>query len=76
MEPTNKDLMALYMLGFNDELDGVKRDMNLSGLLLSAYKVGRWDAITGDDISWVDLESDEEKLRKIRQTLKNNPEWI
>lgn len=67
MNEEDKILLETYMWGFNDELDGKKTKMiNLNPLLLRAYKLGRTDAIVGDDVRSVDYQTNEEILSKIK----------
>jgi ABC-type amino acid transport substrate-binding protein len=63
----DKILLETYMWGFNDELDGKTRMWNPNPLLLRAYDLGRLDAIVGDDVSSVDLQTNEEILERIRR---------
>ena len=61
-------LLEIYMWGFNDELDGVTRDTEgFSDVSLSAYDLGRIDAIVGDEVSSCDLKTSEEILEEIKK---------
>lgn len=66
MNQEDKQLLEVYMWGFNDELDGRVRMWNPNPLLLRAYNLGRDDAIIGDDVRSVDYQTNEEILNKIR----------
>ena len=62
-------LLEIYTWGFNDELDGATRDTSdFSDISLYAYKLGKLDAIVGDDVSSNDLRSSEQILEEIKQT--------
>lgn len=65
MNEQDKIILETYMWGFNDELDGKTKMWNPTPLLLRAYNLGRVDAIAGDDISSVDLQTNEEILKRI-----------
>lgn len=65
MNEQDKIILETYMWGFNDELDGKTKMWNPNPLLLRAYNLGRVDAIAGDDISSVDLQTNEEILKRI-----------
>lgn len=64
---TDKNILKIYMEGFNNELAGTfdnKRvNSNLDG---KAYVMGSFDALHGDDIRSVDYQSNEEILKRIR----------
>jgi hypothetical protein len=64
---SNEDLLDYYMLGFRDELDNLDEKEYDNPLITRAYKLGRLDAILGDDIRSVDYQSDEEIIKNIRQ---------
>ncbi len=61
----NKDLLEIYILGFNDELNCCNIKQYEHHLFNRAYDLGRSDAKTGDDISFSDYQTDEEILNKI-----------
>ena len=63
---TDQELLLTYQQGFNDELRGETVIRNHTGLKLTAYQIGRKDAWAGDDVSSVDLQSEEEILKKIK----------
>ena len=65
MNEEDKVLLETYMWGFNDELDGKTELWNPNPLLLRAYKMGRQDAIVGDDVRTVDYQTNEEILNRI-----------
>jgi hypothetical protein len=54
------------MKGFNDSLYNIFPEYSHSSLETKAYYLGRIDAIIGDEIEEVDLETDEEILAKIK----------
>lgn len=61
----NEQLVAMYNLGFKDGLDD--RTNNFNGDLFgTAYVLGKLDAIVGDDIPSLDLQTEEEILHKIK----------
>lgn len=67
---THKKLLEVYMLGFNNELDGIfnafqSKDKN--SLEYKAYQLGGLHAIVGDDIRSFDYLRDEEILKMIRE---------
>lgn len=64
--PNDEKLLAIYMRGFNDELDNKPLTENLSGFLLKAYNLGKSDAIVGDDVMSLDYQSNEEIIKRIR----------
>lgn len=61
----DKCLLKTYMQGFKDELDGKSEEWNSNPLFLKAYKLGRQDAIIGDDVRNLDYQTNEEILNKI-----------
>ena len=65
MNEIDKELLEVYMWGFNDELDGRKKMWNPNTLLLKAYNLGREHAIIGDDCRSVDYLSNEQILTLI-----------
>ena len=64
---SDEDLLDYYMLGFRDELDNLGEKKHNNPLIIRAYKLGRLDAILGDDIRSVDYQSDKEIIKNIRQ---------
>jgi hypothetical protein len=66
MNEEDKILLDAYIQGFNDELDGRKSMWNQNPLLLSAYNLGRQNAIVGDDARNVDYQTNQEILNRIR----------
>jgi hypothetical protein len=63
---TDKELLKQYMKGFNDELRGTSSIESDNELENKAYRIGALDAIVGDDLSSVDLKTNEEVIRQIR----------
>lgn len=62
----DKLLLKYYMLSFNHELDNVQKEIKLFNVeCKKAYELGRIDAIAGDDVSSVDLQTTEEILIRI-----------
>ena len=66
MSITDKQLLEIYMKGFVDSLHNKPPETHYSNLEQKAYFLGRIDAIIGDEIEEVDLETDEEILAKIK----------
>lgn len=66
----DKELLKIYMLGFNDELYTKPKAIYSNQLKQSAYDHGRVDAIIGDDISSSDLQSNDEILTRIKSIVK------
>jgi ABC-type amino acid transport substrate-binding protein len=66
IEEENKELLQVYMWGFNDELNNKIRPVKSFRLILRAYELGRKDAIIGDDVRSVDYQTDEEIIKRIR----------
>lgn len=65
---TDKDLLDWYMKGFHDELWGsttTEADEYLNNI---AYQLGSQHAIIGDDVSSIDLLTNEEILSMIKIT--------
>ena len=60
-------LLEYYNLGWNDCADGKTGKKIEEPLLQRAYKIGRCDFIAGDDVSSVDLQTNEDIIRHIRQ---------
>lgn len=65
---TDEELLEHYMKGFREELEGKPKPVKEYNFLYRAYMLGRWDALLGDDISSVDLQTDEQILDKIKQS--------
>lgn len=63
---TDEVLLTIYMWGFNDELRGENRVIPTSLLATRAYEIGRTDALVGDDVRSVDLQTNEEILNRIK----------
>lgn len=71
----DKELMKIYMRGFNDELYGNRlNDSNILKNKLSArvYQTGRIDAIIGDDLPGWDNQSNDDILKRIKSIDKLN----
>jgi hypothetical protein len=67
---TDKELLKIYMVGFNDELarDYLTNHKTYNvPIEHNAYIIGRADAIIGDDVSSSDEQSDEEILERIKK---------
>jgi len=67
----DKDILKIYMEGFNDELNGkfdqAKVNPNIDG---RAYNLGSLHAIVGDDFRSVDYLSDKQILEILRKKVK------
>lgn len=62
----NERLLQVYMAGFKDCPDGVNNRNNfLIGREQTAYSLGWWDYVAGDDNPKLDLQSKEEILERI-----------
>lgn len=62
----NNITLSHYMTGFNDELTGNENlDTFTKAIYRKAYKIGRLDALVGDDLSSNDYQTDEQILNKI-----------
>lgn len=65
---TDKDILRIYMYGFNDELNGkfdqAKVNPNIDG---RAYNLGHLHAIVGDDCRSVDSLSGNQILEILRK---------
>lgn len=70
---TDEDLLTIYMWGFNDELRGQNRVIPTNLLAIRAYEIGKTDALIGDDVPSVDLQTNEEILNRIK-TRNRDPE--
>lgn len=69
IEKRNEALYKMYMMGFQNELDG-KTLTNISDFdngLKSAYVLGCQDAIIGDDVRSVDYRTKEEIIESIKK---------
>ena len=61
-----KHLLDIYLLGFNDELESNYNNTHKKDSLeYKAYLIGSNHAIIGDDVSSIDLLTDEEILKII-----------
>ena len=66
MEISKCSVLVIYSQGFTDELDGVFKDRYKKGSVESiAYNMGGAHAIVGDDISSIDLMTEEEIYAEI-----------
>ena len=63
---TDKDLMEIYLQGFNDELNNVKKTKHVVKLKQTAYDLGRLDAIVSDDVSSSDRQTNKQILDRIK----------
>lgn len=70
MTKEDRELLSIYMSGFEDELAGIEKDPILEPLQKKAYIIGRMDAIAGDDLSSIDEQTDEEILHHIKHGRK------
>ena len=53
------------MLGVKDELYGEEHRIYHTNLQNSAYLLGRADGMVGEDVSTIDLQTDEQILKRI-----------
>lgn len=66
---TDKELIRVYNKGWDDELKGVDISKYFTNpLRLRAYKLGQMDALAGDDVLSVDLQTIPDILKKIKQS--------
>jgi hypothetical protein len=65
-EDEDKILLETYMWGFNDELDNRVEMWNPNPLLLKAYKLGRQDALVGNDLKSFNCQTNQQILHRIR----------
>jgi hypothetical protein len=65
MDSIDRQLLEVYMNGFEDELFGREMMWNPNPLLLRTYNLGRQDAIIGDEVSSNDLQTDTMILKRI-----------
>lgn len=63
---TDKDLIEIYLQGFNNELNNVKKTKHDVKLKQTAYDLGRLDAIVGDDVSSSDRQTNKQILDRIK----------
>lgn len=64
---TDEELMKIYWRGWHNELDSITPLEKLdTELKQRAYDLGKIDAIMGDDVSSIDMQSKEEILKSIR----------
>ena len=64
---TDSELLKIYIQGFDDELKGDISNVPKNNLALRAYNMGSVDALIGDEISSVDLQTNQEILKRIRK---------
>lgn len=62
---TDDFLLKLYMIGWEDEFKSKRRQLIKEPLYQKAYDLGREHAITGDDLSHIDIMSNEEIIQLI-----------
>lgn len=68
--PSDDELLKYYRMGWNQRADNKKRKKFNNELIQNAYDVGWLDFILGDDIRELDYQTDEERLKNIKN--KNN----
>ena len=59
------EILEIYNLGFHNELWDKTHQTYDSKIKQTAYDVGRMDAIAGDDVSSVDLQTEDEIMDNI-----------
>lgn len=70
-EISDEKLLEYYRMGWNDSSNN-NEEQNFNDFLLNrAYIIGWLDFIVGDDISSVDLQTDEQIVNNIRNFVKN-----
>lgn len=63
----DKELLEIYLKGFEQELDGNYNNPYTKGTLeFKAYSTGSIHAIVGDEVSSIDLMTNEETLKIIK----------
>ena len=69
-----EELLVVYMMGFNDELDGRFLEDKEWGTTEknSAYQIGKFHAICGDDVSSIDEMSEDEIIIEIIEHHEKN----
>jgi hypothetical protein len=68
MEHSDIVILEYYMKGFKDELRGTSTVMPDSSVLQIAYRLGAEHAIIGDDVQSLDLLTNEEILKMIKNS--------
>lgn len=71
LDNENNELLNIYQIGFNDELTGSPYAAYDIEIKQRAYNLGRLDAICGDDVTSLDMQTDEEILQHIRNNVKS-----
>ena len=61
----DKKLLEWYMMGWKDEMFNFHRHY-IESTYKKAYQMGRADYVVGDDISTIDLQTEEEILNRIK----------
>lgn len=70
MDNKDKELLEIYLKGFNDELYEKYFNIYSDSLKARAYELGKDHAIIGDDVRSVDYLSNEEILNLIKNGTK------
>lgn len=68
MEQSDIVILEYYMKGFKDELRGTSTVMPDSSVLKTAYRLGAEHAIIGDGVQSLDLLTNEEILKMIKNS--------
>ena len=61
------ELIDIYMQGWNDELDLKTPKKFETSIEERAYRIGRADALVGDEVTSNDYQTEEEILKKINK---------
>ena len=62
---SDKQLLEIYMEGFNDELLGIAKASD-KYLMFKAYRLGSDHAIIGDEVSSIDNLTNDEILKMLK----------
>ena len=65
---TDKRILEVYMFGWYDEIYSAKHKRTQSEpILIKAYKLGRLDALVGDECEAIDNNTNDEILEQIKK---------
>lgn len=63
---TDNEILEAYMLGWTTAYGQVAKKVYNNPILTKAFELGYWDYVFGDDISTLDLQGDEQILKRIK----------